>query len=126
MYKKPLDAFIKNSKNNMNSYSNKIIAYNMNNYIYNDKDYPTCNTCNGSGYIKNFLNEMSKKNFDIKNKYKDNLENSAFCWNCGYEFPDQITHAAHGSGNWWSSFFVTLIFIGAFVVLVLIIIDAIR
>jgi len=58
--------------------------------------------------------------------HKDNLENSAFCWNCNYEFPDQMVHKVNVSGNWWGSFFVTLIFIGAVIVLVLIIIDAVR
>jgi predicted amidophosphoribosyltransferase len=56
---------------------------------------------------------------------KDNLESSAFCWNCNYEFPDQIAHAQNKE-HWWSSFFVTLVFIAAIVIIVFIILDAVR
>ena len=57
---------------------------------------------------------------------KDNLESSAFCWNCGYEFPDQVAQTNDTSGHWWSSLFVQLVFIAAIVVLVFIILDAVR
>lgn len=57
---------------------------------------------------------------------KDNLESAAFCWNCGYEFPDQIAHSVDSSGHWWSSLFVTLVFLAAIVVIVFIILDAVR
>ncbi|MCX6811946.1 MAG: hypothetical protein NT039_04640 [Candidatus Berkelbacteria bacterium] len=57
---------------------------------------------------------------------KDNLESSAFCWNCNHEFPDTVAEAAHEGGHWWSNFFVTLVLIGALVVFILIILDAIH
>ncbi|MBU2595294.1 hypothetical protein KJ713_00455 [Patescibacteria group bacterium] len=58
--------------------------------------------------------------------HKDNLESSAFCWNCSYEFPDQVAHAVHDQGHWWSSLFVTLVFLAAIVVIVFIILDAVK
>jgi predicted amidophosphoribosyltransferase len=57
--------------------------------------------------------------------HKDNLESSAFCWNCNYEFPDQVAETAH-QGHSWSNFFVTLALIAALVIFVLIILDAIH
>ena len=58
--------------------------------------------------------------------HKDNLESAAFCWNCNYEFPDQVAHSIDNSGHWWSSLFVQIVFIAAIVVITLIILDAIR
>ena len=58
--------------------------------------------------------------------HKDNLESTSFCWNCNYEFPDQVAHAVHDGGRWWSSLFVTLVFLAAIVVIVFIILDAVR
>lgn len=58
--------------------------------------------------------------------HRDNLESSAFCWNCNYEFPDQITEKMEHHGHFWSNFFVTLALIAALIIFVLIILDAIH
>ena len=73
MYKNHLEAFVKNSKNHMNLYSTKISINNFKD-IYNDKNYQSCNICNGSGFVKNFVNEIYKLNFENKDLNKNNLE----------------------------------------------------
>lgn len=48
----------------------KIILDNFNyniNDIYNDKNYKSCNACDGSGFIKNYLYEIYKINLGVKN-----------------------------------------------------------
>lgn len=44
------------------------------NTFYKDKDYSSCIKCKGTGYIKNFLNEIVNKNLDIKKNIVNNLE----------------------------------------------------
>jgi hypothetical protein len=31
---------------------------------YSDKEYESCNTCKGCGFIKNYLSEINKLNFE--------------------------------------------------------------
>lgn len=58
--------------------------------------------------------------------HKDNLESSAFCWNCNYEFPDAIAHTKEKEKHALSGVLVSLAFIAAIVILILIILDAIK
>lgn len=90
----PIQKNLESSCFNFKKYLNKSNSNFKNDYPneYSDQNYLSCKTCNGSGFIENFLNEIHKLEKDRENKY-NNLEKNK------HLTPYTICITCHGTGK---------------------------
>ena len=121
MLKNCFDTLVKNNKKNLNiSYLNPVFVQNnfqnfsiqktfdqpspnkqtyiskpLKNIVheYKDDNHSSCKTCNGSGFIENFLSGIHKLEIDDENNYKNNLEKNK------HLSPYKICISCHGTGK---------------------------